>query len=136
MSNILAMQIRNSRRKMRIPLIELAAHLQMNQDYLVKIELGEIRHPQERVEHILSVIQNWRKAGPFDCDSKDYMEFKRIRRKCKMTIVELSEITGVSQGEIVSYERGMASLPEAKFQSLLRALEDPAGFSARKSLPQ
>jgi len=123
--------IKDLRKRKRIALLEIAAHLNIDQDYLAKIELGEIKVPLERTEHILSVIKNWRKAGPFSCDSRDFKEFKRIRRKCKITIVELSEITGVSQGEIVSYERGMASLPEAKFQSLLRAVEDPVGFSAR-----
>ena len=129
--NTCAGSIKQRRKQKQITLIELASHLGVEQNYLVKIELGEIQPPQERVEHILSVIKNWRKAGPFTCNRSDYKEFKRLRRKCKITIVELSEITGVSQKEIVLYERGMASLPEAKFQSLLRALEDPAGFSAR-----
>ena len=124
-------QIRDRRREKRIALIDLAAHMGVGQDYLAQIELGDVQPSQEEVERILSVIENWRKTGPFSCDKRDYREFKRLRRKCRLTIVELSEITGVSQKEIVSYEQGMASLPEETFKSLLRALEDPAGFSAR-----
>ena len=46
-----------------------------------------------------------------------------------MTIVELSEIMGVSQKDISLYEQGLAPLVDEKVHLLFRTLQWPMGFS-------
>lgn len=129
MPNDLGKQIERTRIQKRITLIELAAQIGADQDYLAKIGLGDVRPSQEQVDHILSVIENWRKEGPFTGDMKNPEDFKSFRKKCRVTIVELSEITGVSQAKIARFEQGEASLPEETLELLIGALENPCGFS-------
>ena len=129
MPNNLGIEIKNARRKKRITLVELATFMNAEQDYLAKIELGEIQPPAEQVERILSAIENWRKEGPFTGDMTNPEDFKKFRKKCRMTIVELSAITGVSQVQIARFEQGEASLPEETLELLISALENPCGFS-------
>lgn len=121
--------IKRNRRLKRITLIELASHLGIEQDYLAQIELGDVQSSREEIERILSVIKNWRKEGPFTGDMKNPEDFKNFRKKCRMTIIELSEITGVSQTKIARFEQGEASLPEETLELLISALENPCGFS-------
>ena len=122
-------RIKMVRKRKRITLIELAAHLGISQDYLAKIELGVGQPSQKEAERILTAIEVWRKEWPFTGDMKDPEDFKNFRKKCRMTIVELSAITGVSQAKIARFEQGEASLPEETFELLISALENPCGFS-------
>ena len=123
------MELTQARRQKRITLIELAAHMGASQDYLAGIELGDVQPSEERVERILSVIKNWRKEGPFTGDMKNPEDFKSFRKKCRITIIELSKITGVSQEKISRFELGLVTLPDETIGLLLSALENPCGFS-------
>lgn len=129
MSDGCGVRIKKARNRKKITLIELAAHLGVSQDYLTVIELGDAQSSQEEVERILAAIENWRKEGPFTGDMKNPEDFKSFRKKCRMTIVELSAITGVSQVLIARFEQEEASLPEETLELLISALENPCGFS-------
>ena len=83
MLNDLGMQIRNARREKGITLIELAAFMGISQDHLVEIELGNVQPSKAEAEHILSVIESWRKAESFTGDMKNPDDFKNFRKKCR-----------------------------------------------------
>lgn len=129
MADDLGTQIRNARRERRITLVELAVAMGVSQDYLVEIEFGHAQPQQEQIERIFAAIENWRKEGPFTGDMTSPEDFKKFRKKCRMTIIELSAITGVSQAQIARFEQGQASLPEETLELLITALENPCGFS-------
>jgi len=63
--------IKTRRKEKRMMLIELAARAGVNQAYLAGIEVGAIHPPEEQIERILAVIENYER--PVSCLPKSYL---------------------------------------------------------------
>lgn len=62
-------------------------------------------------------------TGNFKMLKKNFEILKSIRENKKMTIAELSRLSGVSTGQISTYENGKGDISSERFFSICRILE-------------
>lgn len=119
------------RAKTKYPDIKIACYMQKfdldSNDRLEKQRIDAIFSERNCIEEIDRKIKAL--MFPEKYDDLKGQELRDIRKQCGMTIVQLSEITAISQKNIALYEQGKTSLPKKTVDLLFHTLKWPMGFS-------